>query len=167
MKVSDKVSYQEYWDDPRFSRKKPARNGSNKQMNGDNIYHKDSSQQWIQEDSHHANCDGSLNLGNLQTDVLRHSSDHVLISNHFFYFGNQAIFVDVDSIISGSIRDYLKINLERDPRAESARKLIETVYGQHQSSLNQVVSDPCQFKESYKVVDQTTGKFSWEREELC
>ena len=99
--------------------------------------------------------------------MLRHNSDNVLISNHFFYFGNKAIPVDIDSISSRGIRGHLRILLERDQRADPARKLIETVCNQHQSSLNQVLSDPCQFEESYKVVDQTTGKFSWERAELC
>ncbi len=61
MKVSEKVSFQDYWDHERFSLKKPVRNGSRVQMLGDNIYHKDGNGDWIQEDSHHSNPDGTPN----------------------------------------------------------------------------------------------------------
>ncbi|QZY49690.1 hypothetical protein K7G95_14000 [Escherichia coli] len=59
---------------------KPARNGSHVQILGDNIYHQNENNEWIQEDSHHSNADGSFNMTNLERDT---SSNNVLISDHF------------------------------------------------------------------------------------
>lgn len=87
MKVTEKISFQDYWDDDRFSVKKPLRNGSRVRMLGDNIYHKDESGKWIQEDSHHSNPDGTPNPINLDRDTGR--SDQVLISNLFFISGSK------------------------------------------------------------------------------
>ena len=98
MKVTEKMRTQHYWQDPCFSRKKPARNGSLKQMNGDNIYHKNVDEQWVQEDSHHSREDGSLNQDNLDRDIQSHNTDFVLISEHFFYFGSEAVSVNLESI---------------------------------------------------------------------
>jgi len=82
MKVSTKVKFQDYWEDDRYALKKPVRNGSNVQMLGDNIYHKEDDGKWIQEDSHHSNTDGTPNLVNLKRDTG--SCDYVLISDFFF-----------------------------------------------------------------------------------
>src|SRR5262249_167212 len=38
MNVSEKLTFEEYWSDPRFQDKKPVRNGSKKMLVGDNIY---------------------------------------------------------------------------------------------------------------------------------
>lgn len=53
---------------------------------GDNIYHKDSDA-WIQEDSHHSKADGSPEPSNIRNDT---SSDSVLASDLFYYFGASA-----------------------------------------------------------------------------
>ncbi|MES9980433.1 MAG: hypothetical protein ABW107_16975, partial [Candidatus Thiodiazotropha sp. 6PLUC5] len=103
MKVSEKVSFQDYWDLKRFSLKKPVRNGSRVQMLGDNIYHKDDNDSWIQEDSHHSHPDGTANPVNLGRDTGR--TDQVLVSNYFLYFGDEALPVDLDSIGYGRIRN--------------------------------------------------------------
>lgn len=96
MKVSETLSFQEYWEDERFRLKKPQRNGSRVQMLGDNIYHKCGIDSWIQEDSHHSNQDGSSNLTNLNRDTG--TTDRVLVSNHFLYFGSMAKLIDLDSV---------------------------------------------------------------------
>ena len=96
MKISEKIGFQNYWDDQRFSLKKPLRNGSRVQMLGDNIYHKSGDGSWIQEDSHHSNPDGSPNTINVKRDTGR--NDRVLISNCFIYFGRRATDVDLKSI---------------------------------------------------------------------
>jgi hypothetical protein len=153
MKVSEKVGFQDYWDHERFSLKKPVRNGSRVQMLGDNIYHKDGGGGWIQEDSHHSNPDGSPNPVNLDRDTGR--TDQVLISNYFLYFGNEAVPVDLDSIGYGRIRNYKKIRLSD---SQEARDLIVTMFREHRSDVNIVVSDPCQFMDSHQRVDQVTGK---------
>ncbi len=153
MKVSEKVSFQEYWDHERFSLKRPVRNGSRVQMLGDNIYHKDETGSWLQEDSHHSNPDGSPNPVNLKRDTEK--TDQVLVSDYFLYFGCEAQSVDLDSIGYGRIRNYKKIDLSD---SEEACDLITSMVRKHRSDLNLVVSDPCQFMDSHQRVDQDTGK---------
>lgn len=153
MKVSEKVGFQEYWNDDRFSLKKPVRNGSRVQMLGDNIYHKEENGNWIQEDSHHSNPDSTPNPVNLGRDTGR--TDQVLISDYFLYFGDKARCVDLDSIGYGRIRNYKKICLSN---SKEAHDLITSVFQEHRSEINMVVSDPCQFMDSHQRVDQGTGK---------
>ena len=153
MKVKEKVSFQEYWEHERFSLKKPVRNGSRVQMLGDNIYHKERNGSWIQEDSHHSNPDGTPNFVNLRVDTG--TTDQVLISNCFLYFGDKAVSVNLESIGYGRIRDYTKINLSD---SKEARDLIASIFREHKSYINMVVSDPCQFMDSHQRVDQGTGK---------
>lgn len=155
MKVSEKISFQEYWDNPHYSLKKPLRNGSRVQMLGDNIYHKDDSGSWIQEDSHHSNPDGTPNLVNLNRDTGK--CDRVLISNYFLYFGSAAVSVDLESIGYHHIRNYKKTNLAE---SENGRNLITSVICMNRININLVISDPCQFMDSHKRVDQGTGRIS-------
>jgi len=153
MKVTEKISFQHYWEDERFSLKRPCRNGSNVMMLGDNIYHKDDEGDWIQEDSHHSNSDGSPNLVNLRRDT--EFSDRVLVSNMFFYFGSQSAYVDLDSISYFSGPGFKKINLSE---SEEGRVLIESIYNSYKNEINSVISDPCQFEDSHQRVDQGLGK---------
>ncbi|MEX2492191.1 MAG: hypothetical protein WD425_10565 [Nitrospirales bacterium] len=155
MKVSEKISFQDYWEDDRFSLKKPLRNGSRVRMLGDNIYHRDEDGCWIQEDSHHSNPDGTPNRVNLNRDT--ENSDQVLISRYFLYFGSQAQTVDLESIGYGRIRDYKKTSLSD---SEEARNLIMSMFRENRSNINWIVSDPCQFMDSHQRVDQRTGKIS-------
>jgi hypothetical protein len=154
MKVSEKICFQEYWDDPRYSVKKSLRNGSPVRMLGDNIYHKDASGNWSQEDSHHSSPDGTINHINLDRDT---KSDNVLISSFFLYFGDAAVPLDLDSIDYHRIRDFKRIKLSVD---NSGGRLIATIVNSNRSKLNMVISDPYQFKDSHKRVDQATGKLS-------
>ncbi|CAM3301696.1 MULTISPECIES: hypothetical protein [Enterobacteriaceae] len=152
MKVTEKISFNDYWEDNRFAIKKPARNGSHVQILGDNIYHQDDNNDWIQEDSHHSNADGSFNMTNLERDTR---TDKVLISRHFYYFGDKAVDVDLDSIGYHRIRDYLKLSLDH---SIPANDLIKKIEAEFHSDKNIVISDPCQFSDFYKRVDQGTGE---------
>lgn len=88
MRVTDKITFHEYWANPLYLDKKPIRNGSRKMMVGDNIYHFDvACKIWAQADSHHSNSDGTTNLHNRSKDL---ASLNVLISRHFYYFGREA-----------------------------------------------------------------------------
>ena len=87
MRVTDRITLESYWDDSRFQYKKPVMNGTLVMMYGDNFYHKDVIGNWIQEDSAHSNADGSLNATHLKTDTR---GKNILISEHFFYFGDNA-----------------------------------------------------------------------------
>ena len=113
MKVTEKLTFQEYWEDQRFSYKKPVLNGSLKQIHGDNIYHNENGE-WIQLDSHHSLYDGQINEGNLKQDL---SGEYVLISNNFLYLGINAWKVPDKylEICPGTRhRDYITIKNEGD-----------------------------------------------------
>ncbi len=87
MRVSEKITFDEYWSDIRFQYKKANMNGSLVQAWGDNIYHTESDV-WVQENSHHSLADGQANLHNQNRDT---GSDAVLIADLFYYFGKQAV----------------------------------------------------------------------------
>jgi len=87
MKVTEKITFNEYWNDPRFADKKPLLSGSRKYQYGDNIYYQENNE-WLQSPSHHTEENGSPNLSNLKKDT---KSEYVLISNHYYYFGNNSI----------------------------------------------------------------------------
>ena len=85
MQISAILTYDQYWSDPRFIRKRPNLHGSLKQAYGDNIYHRDpETANWIQQDSHHSHENGSPNYANVVHDT---QSDAVLIANEFYYWG--------------------------------------------------------------------------------
>ena len=89
MKVDEKLSFEDYWIDPRFQVKKPTFASSLKHSYGDNIYHKDPlTGMWLQEDSHHSNQDGSLNLTNCTRDTMW---PLVLVSFNYYYYGSSHI----------------------------------------------------------------------------
>jgi len=146
MCITEKIIFNEYWENLIYLDKKPIRNGSRKMMVGDNIYHFDTAQnRWHQADSHHSNDDGSVSLQNLSTDT---KSDKVLISRHFFYFGKQAPFIPSNLLNAigyrKSPRDY------RVFEDSIASELIEWLNNSFRGSLNQVIGDPFDFKNSEK-----------------
>lgn len=93
-KVSRIVTFDEYWSLPEFACKKAIMNGSNKVMFGDNIYHHLENGEWMQEDSHHTNADGTINEHNLERDTQ--TTDKVLIAEEFFYFGQGMIDISAE-----------------------------------------------------------------------
>ncbi len=86
MRVEEKCDFDAYWNDLRFSAKKPVLNGSLKQIYGDNIYHRERSR-WVQEDSHHSYARGCPNRHNIARDT---SVNCILLSRRFVYFGGNA-----------------------------------------------------------------------------
>lgn len=87
MKVTEKITLEEYWRDRRFQYKKPVMNGSLLVMFGDNFYHKGVDGKWVQEDSAHSFLNGACNPNHLKKDI---GGLNVLISTCFYYFGDQA-----------------------------------------------------------------------------
>mgnify|MGYP000484177426 CR=1 FL=1 len=87
MKVDEIITFDQYWDDVRFEKKRPVFNRAIFCMYGDNIYHH-IEKQWTQELSHHSMTDGSINYANLNRDT---QTDRVLVATQFYYFGNNAI----------------------------------------------------------------------------
>lgn len=146
MCIAEKVTFNEYWTNPKYFDKKPIRNGSRKMMVGDNIYYLDTARNtWCQADSHHSNDDGSVNLQNLSTDT---KSNKILISRHFFYFGKEAPLVSADLLDA--------IGYKKNPRDyrvfedRIAGGLIEWLHNSFRGSLNQVIEDPFDFHQSEK-----------------
>jgi hypothetical protein len=84
MLVAETMTFDEYWLDPRFERKRPNLRTSTKQAFGDNIYHRDRDGAWVQENSHHSLHDGSANSENVERDTR---ANRVLISDRFTYWG--------------------------------------------------------------------------------
>ena len=78
------MTFQEYWTHPHFRRKRPNLHGSRKQAYGDNIYHRDPSGHWRQENSHHSHADGRPNAQNVQHDTR---VDRILFGTDFAYWG--------------------------------------------------------------------------------
>ena len=84
MRVTEALTFNQYWRDPRFREKRPSLRGSTKQAFGDNIYHRDREGRWRQEDSHHSLPNGSPNRANISHDT---QTNRVLISDHYVYWG--------------------------------------------------------------------------------
>lgn len=151
IKVTETMSFDEYWNDDRFQVKKPQRNGSNVMMLGDNIYHHGVGSDWIQSDSHHSKPDGSPCMDNIKQDT---KSDRMLISEHYYYFGSGAIDVDLKRIRYANGRGYRKKSM-KDLIIASFIKEIEVKYSKN---LNSIISDPYQFADAFKTVHQKSGK---------
>lgn len=85
MKVAETLTFDQYFADPRFERKKPQLRGSKKQAFGDNIYWR-ADGEWQQLNSHHSHADGSRNLANVRNDT---QANRILVSSDFAYFGGE------------------------------------------------------------------------------
>lgn len=86
MRVTEVMTFSEYWNDPRFHSKRPNLKGSLKQSYGDNIYFKNEAGDWHQQDSHHSHEEGEQNCDNIRHDT---QTDRVLISNDYVYWGGE------------------------------------------------------------------------------
>ena len=88
MKVQEKLTFNQYWCDSRFLPKRPKLNGSLVELYGDNFYHTDEkSGKWIQEPSAHSKVNKEKHI---RTDT---KADVVLISQDFFYLGDNSIII--------------------------------------------------------------------------
>ncbi|SEU06614.1 Nmad2 family putative nucleotide modification protein [Hymenobacter actinosclerus] len=144
MQVGEALTFDEYWNDERFAYKKPVMNGSIVQMFGDNIYHH-SGENWIQENSHHSNDDGSINPLNLAKDT---KADRVLIGTKFYYFGKSAPTVpsEFDEIFKEGI-GHKKVDVE------VGQRLVDWLTSTQEVGL---LDDPIQFDNNQ--FDRYSGK---------
>jgi len=153
MKVTKKITFDEYWSSPQFRDKRPVRNGSKKMLLGDNIYHYDKeTATWQQAHSHHSLADGSINEYNKNRDT---QSLNVLLSTHFYYFGNAA----------PEIPKHILSNLEyengvghRKYTCEKAKELLEWIEENYSKKLNLVIADPYDFDKSEAHYSVQTNK---------
>lgn len=90
MRATEKMTFQQYWEDQRFQVKKPDMLAGGTCAEGDNIYHWDFElHEYCQSWSRHSNKDGTENPGNKSNDT-RGNRDCVLISNDFIYWGGES-----------------------------------------------------------------------------
>lgn len=114
MRVTEALTFQQYWADPRFLMKRPHLNGSAKQACGDNIYSwNNETNCWNQLDSFHSRKDGSPNEKHIRRDTR---VDRVLISSDYIYFGGRG------PEIPNIFRNYHGIDICKQGRG---RKIIE------------------------------------------
>ena len=89
MIVDETLTFDQYWNDPRFQVKKPVIGGTHKWFFGDNIYQRDGSADGFrQADSHHILNNGQVNNDNLRQDTQH---DRVLFAREYVYFGANAV----------------------------------------------------------------------------
>lgn len=85
MRVSESMSFQEYWEDPRFEAKRPRMDAGPIEAVGDNIYHRNElTGDWTQEPSQHSNDDCNPCGSNMAKDL---GVNQVLIGEVFTYWG--------------------------------------------------------------------------------
>lgn len=83
MQISEVLSFETYYADVRFEKKKPIVHGSWRERCGDNMYYKDQQGHWIQQPTiHHQSAE-------IIKKDLKHPA--VFIAKYFYYFGDNAI----------------------------------------------------------------------------
>lgn len=143
MRVTEALTFEAYWEDPRFLVKRPVRNGSRAMMLGDNIYHRISdADDWQQEDSHHSRPDGLPDVSNIERDT---QTNRVLISEDFIYFGRSA--PSVPSDVFDAIGYENRIGHRNFSRTE-AEPLLDWFRAEARQADGRVVDDPFQFRQS-------------------
>jgi Nucleotide modification associated domain 2 len=89
MRVDEILTFDQYWKDQRFRRKKPHMSATTYLRYGDNIYHRDGGKTFKQEDSFRSMEGGSVSLGDLRRDTG--TTDKVLVGQEFAYWGRAGI----------------------------------------------------------------------------
>ena len=117
MLVSEILSFNQYWEESRYQRKKPNLRGSMKQAFGDNIYFKDDNGGWNQLDSHHSYLNGVPNPHNIRNDT---QTDRVLVGEEFTYCGGSG------PKIPEKFRNYKNLDIcaQRNHRSRFPQELI-------------------------------------------
>ncbi len=92
MRVDEISTYDDYWEDDRFRRKRPTNDRALAHAFGDNIYHQEQGA-WQQASSFHSLPNGSPNPTNRKHDT---NSQKVLIGRDFVYFGGDGPMVPAE-----------------------------------------------------------------------
>lgn len=101
MHISEILTFDQYWNDPRFLEKRPNLRGSRMRRFGDNIYHTDSDGEWVQSNSRHSRTDGSPEERHIERDT---KSRRVLLAEEFYYYGG----------VGPTVPNYLREDYELD-----------------------------------------------------
>lgn len=143
MKVTEKITFNDYWEDRRFFDKRPVRNGTKRMIVGDNIYHfNESNKKWHQAHSHHSHPNGKVNHYNLDRDT---KSPYVLVSEHFYYFGSDAPSLPEKILTALGYKNRIG---HRVFQFEEAQKLITWIEKKFGNELNQIIGLPLDFDKS-------------------
>ncbi len=89
MRVDEIISFDDYWKDKRFRRKKAVMLGTTLYRYGDNIYNRDKQETYRQEYSFHSLEDGTTSFGDLKRDTG--TTDKVLIGRDFAFWGKSGV----------------------------------------------------------------------------
>lgn len=155
MLVTQKITFNEYWQGVEYNDKKPLRNGSKKMLLGDNIYYFNSNTSaWEQAPSHHSHADGSINISNKNRDT---QSAFVLLSNNFYYFGKSAPIIPPNLLDTIGYKNHRK---HRKYKYDEAAELIHWLNTNYSDKLNQVLDDPFDFNKSHKHYSVDTDKIT-------
>ncbi len=155
MRVSNALTFDEYWVAPEYRAKRPVRNGSRKTIVGDNIYYRiPDSELWHQEDSHHSQPNGTPDQYNIRHDT---QTDRVLISEQFVYFGASAPAVPVDIL---NAMDYYNAIGHRVYSLDDAKPLLSWLHAEFGKQINRVLGDPFQFTRSSARYSKKTDRIT-------
>jgi hypothetical protein len=151
MVVTGEMTFDQYWAAPALLSRRPKRNGSDKKLVGDNIYHRDGPRaHWKQEDSVH-----SLVSGKQCPDNTAHDTriNRVLLSERFIYFGIHA------PSMPTSVRKAMGYDKNaRDYRVfvnKEAKPLLAWLEPQLAAHPNELVADPIDFASGAKRFSAT------------
>lgn len=89
MEVEEILTFDQYWADRRFRRKKPVMAATTLLRYGDNIYHRNGGKKFKQEYSFHSREDGSVSRGDLTRDTG--TTENVLIGRNFTFWGRSGV----------------------------------------------------------------------------
>lgn len=145
MRVTETLSFNEYWTSLEYFDKRPVRNGSSVMMVGDNIYRRNQpNEQWQQLDSHHSNPDGTPNPLNINKDT---SADRVLVSRDYFYFGAAAPAVAPDVLTALGYKNGIGHRVFTTSQCSTFLRWLSADF---KSARNIVTGDPFDFDRSGK-----------------
>lgn len=137
MKVEEIISFDEYWNDPRFQYKKPILNGTLVQMYGDNFYHTVNGLM-VQEPGAHSNPDLEQRVKLYNKDVR---GKRVLLSKTFYYFGDNCPLIPAELQTICSPGRPIKYKNITEDQIKSFVSWLESNY-----SIG-IHGDPCNWKE--------------------
>ena len=86
MRITEILTTTEFWNDPRFEKKKPNMFYSWVAASGDNIYEPVGPDRWRQLNSYHSHDDGSRQDDHVRRDT---GVERILVSDNFVYFGGE------------------------------------------------------------------------------
>ena len=145
MRVTESLSFDEYWVNEAYFDKRPVRNGSSVMMVGDNIYHRDQvNEPWQQLDSHHSSPDGTPNPLNLNKDT---SVNRVLVSRDYFYFGKAAPVVAPELLAALGFKNGIGHRVFKDPQCLA---FLQWLFTDCKAARNILAGDPFDFDQSAK-----------------